>query len=69
MFGVGTGPPNALDIEKPTSSDMNSRTLGAPCGARIGACDEGFESSTFSAITPENGAGMIGRMLRSWAKD
>ena len=56
-------------MAKPTSSDMNISTLGAPCGARTGRELPGFESKAFSAIWPSNGGAGMGRTVRSvWAK-
>jgi len=62
---VGTGPPKALDMAKPTSSLMNSKTLGAPAGARTGCTGIGRELATSGAMTPSKGAGGIGRVVRT----
>src|SRR5271165_2484645 len=59
--GVGTGPPNALEAPKPTSSVRISSTFGAPLGAFTGWGKSDFESAVVRPMTPLNGGGGEGR--------
>jgi hypothetical protein len=51
--GVWTGPPNALDAPKPTSSSRIISTFGAPSGGRRGAI--GGRASGRSRMSKANG--------------
>src|SRR5262245_58571604 len=64
MLGVGTGPPNVLDMLKPTSSARNRKMSGAPCGAVRGFGMSGVDSDTVRPIVPANGSGSSGRTER-----
>ena len=65
--GVWTGPPNALEAPKPTSSSSTTRTFGAPFGGRSGAIGGNVASGSFASyrIGPAYGRSGIGRISRS----
>ena len=62
---VGITPPKVDGAEKPTSSVIISRILGAPFGGTMRAGQYGFDSAAFVWILPPNGCGGFGRYLPS----
>jgi hypothetical protein len=47
--GVSTGPPNALEAPKPTSSSKTTRTFGAPSGGNKGSIGGYDVSGSFAS--------------------
>ena len=65
-FGVGMGPPNALEAPKPQSSIRMTSTLGAPFGGRSGSIGGNAVSGSFASyvVRPTCCASGIGRIER-----